>query len=126
LQVLESWVAEYYWSEHHPATDCGTGLNGSTGVLIRGEDNYVNNVIVFDFTCVGVLVDGAANILQGVRHQFHLPATVPGSTHLNVPQLYSGLVLAGDGSAILYLCLWLILWGAVRVWQSVLWLWLWL
>lgn len=64
---MESWLAEYYWSEHHPGTACQAAGNGSTGILISGEDNYVSNVIVFDFTCTGVLVDGGANILQGVH-----------------------------------------------------------
>ena len=38
-----------------------------TGVSLNGEDNYVNNVIIFDFTCLGVLVNGAATTLDGVH-----------------------------------------------------------
>jgi hypothetical protein len=40
---------------------------GSIGIHLVGEDNYVENTIVFDFTCVGVLVDGAASLLEGVH-----------------------------------------------------------
>lgn len=36
-------------------------------MLLNGEDNYVNNVIIFDFTCLGVLVNGAASLLDGVH-----------------------------------------------------------
>ena len=66
--VLDSWIAEYYWSDHKPAKPCDPSSGvGSVGVLINGEDNYVQNVIIFDFTCLGVLVNGAASLLDGVR-----------------------------------------------------------
>jgi hypothetical protein len=38
----------------------------SIAVEMHGQDNYINNVIVFDYASVGVLVDGAATLLEGV------------------------------------------------------------
>lgn len=68
-QVLDSWIAEYYWSETHPApsTCSPAGGEGSVGIELVGEDNYVQNVIIFDYTCLGVLVNGAASLLEGVH-----------------------------------------------------------
>ena len=43
------------------------GNNGSVGVMFNGEDNYMSDVIIFDFTCLGVLVNGAATTLDGVH-----------------------------------------------------------
>lgn len=37
------------------------------GVQIRGNDHFLTDVIVFEFTHIGVEVDGAANLLQGVH-----------------------------------------------------------
>lgn len=68
--VLDAWIAEYFWSEKHPGNEpCNhtSGQPGSIGVHLVGEDNYVENTIVFDFTCLGVLVDGAATLLNGVH-----------------------------------------------------------
>ena len=60
--VSSSWFAEFYWS------DPGKGGNSSsTGVDIHGQDNYLTDVIVFDFTKIGVSIDGAASLLQGVH-----------------------------------------------------------
>eukprot|EP00050_Salpingoeca_kvevrii_P020071 m.93927 g.93927 ORF g.93927 m.93927 type:complete len:523 (-) comp8702_c0_seq1:209-1777(-) len=61
VMVSEAWLAEYFWSQHRP-TD-----SSSVGIVINGNDHYLNNVIVFDFTKVGVEVNGAANILFGVH-----------------------------------------------------------
>eukprot|EP00937_MAST-01D_sp_MAST-1D-sp2_P000160 g160.t1 len=60
--VTDSWFAEYYWSDKG-----GTGNSTSVGVDLHGQDNYLTNVIVFDFTRVGVSVDGAATLLDGVH-----------------------------------------------------------
>ena len=70
--VSESWLGEYYWSDNkqNATASCvpdGTGKNGSTAVVFNGEDNYMNNVIIFDFACLGVLVNGAATTLDGVH-----------------------------------------------------------
>lgn len=70
--VSESWLGEYYWSDdkQNATTACvpdGTGRNGSTAVVFNGEDNYMSNVIIFDFACLGVLVNGAATTLDGVH-----------------------------------------------------------
>lgn len=68
--VLDAWIAEYFWSEKHPGSEAcnhSSGQPGSIGVHLVGEDNYVENTIVFDFTCLGVLVDGAATLLNGVH-----------------------------------------------------------
>ena len=35
-------------------------------LLDETQDNYVTNVIVFDYTKLGVLLNGAASILSGV------------------------------------------------------------
>ena len=64
--VSECWVAEYYWSENHPKEECSSS-SGSVGILINGQDNIVSDVIIFDFTCLGVRVNGAANLLHGVH-----------------------------------------------------------
>jgi hypothetical protein len=61
--VSSSWFAEYYWSDHRK----GGGNSSSVGVDIHGQDNYVTDVIVFDYTHLGVSVDGAASLLQGVH-----------------------------------------------------------
>ena len=67
--VSECWLAEYYWSEKHPKTTCDMDIDGSgsTGVLINGEDNIVSDVIIFDFACLGVWLNGAASLLTGVH-----------------------------------------------------------
>ena len=39
----------------------------SIAVELNGQDNFVSNVIVFDYAKMGVLVNGAASILTGVH-----------------------------------------------------------
>lgn len=70
--VSDSWLGEYYWSDdkQNATAACvpdGTGENGSTAIVFNGEDNFVSNVIIFDFACLGVLVNGAATTLDGVH-----------------------------------------------------------
>ena len=60
--LSDSWLAEYYWSDSHNTT-----ASESIAVELNGEDNFVSNVIVFDFAKVGVLLNGAASILTGVH-----------------------------------------------------------
>jgi len=68
--ISDSWLAENYWSDPKPSRACtpdGSGNDGSTAVKLNGEDNYMSNVIIFDYTCLGVLVNGAATTLDGVH-----------------------------------------------------------
>eukprot|EP00939_MAST-03C_sp_MAST-3C-sp1_P003382 g3382.t1 len=66
--VFDSWLAEYFWSDKRPQpSTCVNGKNGSIAIELNGEDNYVTNTIIFDFTCLGVLVNGAATTLDGVH-----------------------------------------------------------
>eukprot|EP00656_Telonema_subtile_P028136 TRINITY_DN3040_c0_g1_i6.p1 TRINITY_DN3040_c0_g1~~TRINITY_DN3040_c0_g1_i6.p1 ORF type:complete len:415 (+),score=70.14 TRINITY_DN3040_c0_g1_i6:131-1375(+) len=58
--VYDSWFAEEYWSEHHPNSE-------SVGIDLNGQDNYISNTIVFDYTKLGVRVNGAASLLEGVH-----------------------------------------------------------
>jgi len=59
--LSDSWLAEYYWSDKHdPAST-------SIAVELNGQDNFISNVIVFDYAKMGVLVNGAATILTGVH-----------------------------------------------------------
>ena len=60
--LSDAWLAEYYWSDKHDPS-----ASKSIAVELHGEDNYVSNVIVFDYAKVGVLVDGAATLLSGVH-----------------------------------------------------------
>ena len=59
--VDSSWFAEYYWDATPPASAT------STGIELDGQDNYITNVIVFDYTKLGVRVNGAATLLEGVH-----------------------------------------------------------
>eukprot|EP00049_Salpingoeca_infusionum_P018503 m.357516 g.357516 ORF g.357516 m.357516 type:complete len:466 (+) comp17860_c0_seq1:99-1496(+) len=63
VMVFNSWFAQYYWSEAHPPSNQLSGV----GISINGNDHYVTNTIVFDFSKVGVYVGGAANVLHGVH-----------------------------------------------------------
>ena len=60
--LSDSWLAEYYWSDKHDPT-----TSRSIAVELNGQDNFVSNVIVFDYAKLGVLVNGAATILTGVH-----------------------------------------------------------
>ena len=59
--ISEAWFAEYYWSDSVPAN------SSSIGVHINGNDHFLTDVIVFQYTHIGVQIDGAANLLQGVH-----------------------------------------------------------
>ena len=61
--IFDGWLAEYYWSDKHPSPSSSC----STAIELNGEDNYVTNTILFDFSCLGVLVNGAATTLDGVH-----------------------------------------------------------
>jgi len=61
IMITEAWFAEYYWSEHAPES------SNSTGILLNAPDNILSNVIIFDYTTVGVVVNGGANVLEAVH-----------------------------------------------------------
>eukprot|EP00930_Biecheleria_cincta_P070339 TRINITY_DN5797_c0_g2_i1.p1 TRINITY_DN5797_c0_g2~~TRINITY_DN5797_c0_g2_i1.p1 ORF type:complete len:496 (-),score=73.70 TRINITY_DN5797_c0_g2_i1:41-1381(-) len=63
VMIQQAWFAEYYWSEEK----VDTNKSKSIGIQINGNDHYLTDVIVFDFTRTGVEVNGAANILQNVH-----------------------------------------------------------
>eukprot|EP01060_Flectonema_neradi_P032389 TRINITY_DN513_c16_g1_i1.p1 TRINITY_DN513_c16_g1~~TRINITY_DN513_c16_g1_i1.p1 ORF type:complete len:465 (+),score=98.69 TRINITY_DN513_c16_g1_i1:37-1431(+) len=59
--VSNCWLSEYYYSEtSHPP-------GNSIGIHVNGNDHYITNVIVFDYTTIGILVSGAANLLTGIH-----------------------------------------------------------
>lgn len=65
VMISETWLAACYWSD---AARCHKGSSAtSIGVRIDGNDHYMSNVIVFDYTGVGVEVLGAANLLEAVH-----------------------------------------------------------
>jgi hypothetical protein len=75
IVISEAWFAEYYWSEEKPATA------HSIGIQLSSPDNILSNVIVFDFTKVGVMVgDGTlndgCNVLEAVHTWNGLCCTV--------------------------------------------------
>eukprot|EP00037_Helgoeca_nana_P018239 m.174645 g.174645 ORF g.174645 m.174645 type:complete len:662 (-) comp24362_c0_seq1:222-2207(-) len=71
--IQQAWFAECEWSDARGSV-CqedpnGPGGNKSTsiGVQINGNDHFLTDVIVFEFTHIGVEINGAANLLQGVH-----------------------------------------------------------
>ena len=65
VMVSETWLASCYWSD---AERCRKGSSASSiGVRIDGNDHYIFNTIIFDYTGVGVEVLGAANLLEAVH-----------------------------------------------------------
>eukprot|EP01052_Picozoa_sp_SAG31_P013465 SAG31_NODE_810_length_11919_cov_4.480924_3_plen_149_part_00 len=61
VMITEAWFAEYYWSDKRPSN------SNSTGILLNSPDNILSNVIIFDYTEVGVRVNGGANVLEAVH-----------------------------------------------------------
>ena len=69
--ILQGWFAECEWSDARGSV-CqedpdapGGNKSQSVGILINAPDNIVTDVIIFEFTHVGVQINGAANLLQG-------------------------------------------------------------
>ena len=60
VMVQQAWLSEFYWDEKHDQTE-------SIGILINGNDHYLTDTILFDYSKVGVEVNHAANILDGVH-----------------------------------------------------------
>lgn len=67
----ESWLGEYMYTGSN-WTSCD--VNVATGVLMNGNDHYMTNSIVFA-GAAGVVINGAANILNGV-HTWNCPSSV--------------------------------------------------
>lgn len=68
--IQQAWFAECEWSDAR-GTLCqedpagpGGKKSKSIGVQINGADNFMTDVIVFEFTHIGVEINGAANVLQ--------------------------------------------------------------
>lgn len=64
VMVHESWFGEFYWGD--PRKENMTLLADSSSILIDGNDHFVLDTISFSST-VGVMLNGAANLLQGVH-----------------------------------------------------------
>ena len=60
--ISDAWLAMCYWSNY---TACAG--SSSVGIQINGNDHYLTNVIIFDYTKTGVEINGAANILNAVH-----------------------------------------------------------
>lgn len=81
--IHESWVGQFFWGspqKEGPTMD-------SNGIEIRGNDHFLNEVIVFDGK-VGVYVLGAANLFEGV-HTWN-DATAHGGKGIVLDNGYSG------------------------------------
>jgi len=63
VMVSDAWLASCYWSDE----PCKKTASESVGIRIDGNDHYLTNVIVFDYTGTGVEVLGAANVLEAVH-----------------------------------------------------------
>lgn len=71
VMIMEGWFCECEWSDargsvcqEDPDKPHGN-RSTSIGVQINGNDHFMTDVIVFEYTHVGVEINGAANILQG-------------------------------------------------------------
>jgi hypothetical protein len=73
--ITETWVAAYFWDNPLKAR------NQATGICIDGNDHYVTNVIVYS-ALVGIAVNGAANLFQGV-HTWNTMTSMGGVGILN-------------------------------------------
>jgi hypothetical protein len=73
VMIQQAWFCECEWSEargqicQEDPNRPGGNASKSIGILINGNDNFLTDVIVFEYTAVGVEVNGAANLLQGVH-----------------------------------------------------------
>ena len=63
VMVSDTWLAACYWSDK----PCAKSAADTVGIRIDGNDHYLTNVIVFDYTGTGVEVLGAANVLEAVH-----------------------------------------------------------
>lgn len=62
--ITQSWFCEYFWGDKRKEN--ATLLHGSSGVLIDGNDHFMLDSIVAG-AANGVVLHGAANLLQGVH-----------------------------------------------------------
>jgi hypothetical protein len=73
VMIQQGWFCECEWSEargqicQEDPDGKGGNISKSIGVQINGNDNFMTDVIVFEYTAVGVELNGAANLLQGVH-----------------------------------------------------------
>jgi hypothetical protein len=81
----ESWVAACWYTPPERCWLNATALGSTTGVLINGNDHYLNQVVVFG-GLNGVVVNGAANLLSGVHTWNTQIGAVPNSTGILVTQ----------------------------------------
>jgi hypothetical protein len=71
--IQQGWFAECEWSDargsvcQEDPSAPGGNKSHSVGILIDSADNIVTDVIVFEYTHIGVEVNGPANLLQGVH-----------------------------------------------------------
>lgn len=71
--IQQGWFAECEWSDargricQEDPDAPGGNKSHSVGILIDAPDNIVTDVIVFEYTHIGIQVNGAANLLQGVH-----------------------------------------------------------
>eukprot|EP00040_Diaphanoeca_grandis_P012771 m.64650 g.64650 ORF g.64650 m.64650 type:complete len:671 (-) comp23458_c0_seq2:116-2128(-) len=71
--IQQAWFAECEWSDARGSVcqedpdGVGGNKSKSVGIQINGNDHFVTDVIVFEFTHIGVEVNGAANLLTGVH-----------------------------------------------------------
>lgn len=73
VMIQQGWFCECEWSQargqicQEDPDGKGGNVSKSIGVQINGNDNFMTDVIVFEYTAVGVELNGAANLLQGVH-----------------------------------------------------------
>jgi len=81
----ESWVASCWYTPPERCWLNATALGDTTGILINGNDHYLNQVVAFG-GLNGVVVDGAANLLSGVHAWNTQSGAVPNATGILVRQ----------------------------------------
>lgn len=81
----ESWVASCWYTPPERCWLNASALGGTSGVLINGNDHYLDQVVVFG-GLNGVVVNGAANLLSGVHTWNTQVSAVPNSTGMLVQQ----------------------------------------
>lgn len=71
VMIVDGWLAECYWSKFSPLSSydpCSPEWKSeSVGIQINGPDDYLENIIVFGFTRIGVEINGHMNVLYGVH-----------------------------------------------------------
>lgn len=60
--IQEAWFAERFWSDIQPGYS-----SNSIAIQINGNDHYILDSIVWQYTNLGIEINGAANVLMGVH-----------------------------------------------------------